>query len=97
MATAQTASGLGAENEPSYQTSESNSLFSDGEDGINPFDLLHRSRLKPSRSAEEFATDGAGQIDAAGEEFRRQQQQRMNCGSAGGDISAGELSVCTER
>lgn len=97
VALAGAASGLGAASEPSYQNAERDGLFPGGDDGINPFDLLHRSRLRPSRSAEEFATDGDEQLDAAGAEFRRQQQQRLNCTSTSGETSAAELSVCAER
>ncbi len=82
-AVAQFGSGGGFEGDPKYQSSESGGLFPGQEDGgLDPFQLLHRSRLKPSRSLDEFATDGNGQIDEAGAEFRRRQLEQLNCTDA---------------
>ena len=44
---------------------------------LNPFDLIHRSRLNPSRSADVFNEDTDEGLGKAAEEFKRQQRLRL--------------------
>ncbi|MEM1368228.1 MAG: hypothetical protein AAGG02_09455 [Cyanobacteria bacterium P01_H01_bin.15] len=46
-------------------------------DGIDPFELIHRSRLNNGRSATEFREDSNQKLDDAALDFKRQQQERL--------------------
>ncbi|ERN40061.1 hypothetical protein KR51_00033400 [Rubidibacter lacunae KORDI 51-2] len=57
------------------QDSEFGSL--DGPEGLNPIDLLHRSRLSNGRSLQDFSNDSERSLNNASSDFRQQQQQQL--------------------
>lgn len=45
--------------------------------GLDPFQLIHNSNLRRSRTSSEFADDTRTQIESAAEQFKRQQQEQF--------------------
>lgn len=60
-----------------YPSSERDTFSSDFGDGLNPFDLIHRSNFTRSRSIEEYRIEQQQDLDSAASEFRQQQQQLL--------------------
>ncbi|NEO26658.1 MAG: hypothetical protein F6K03_07115 [Kamptonema sp. SIO4C4] len=59
-----------------FQQNERDSIF-EGENGLNPLDLIHRANMGNRRSMGEFRQQTERNINRASEEFRRQQLELL--------------------
>lgn len=63
---------------PNYQSNEQNSLGSGfGDNSFNAFELIHRANMNRSRSMGEFQQDTNSGMRNAADEFKRQQNERL--------------------
>lgn len=60
-----------------YPSGERDTFTGAGDDGLDPFELLHRMRLSPGRSMEEFSSDQQESLDAASDDFRSRQRELL--------------------
>lgn len=65
------------EQDSPYPSSEQDTFSTELGDGFQPFDLIHQSNFRRSRSLEEYRLDQQQNLDSAASEFRQQQQQRL--------------------
>ena len=62
-----------------YQENEYDAMGSSSfGNSFNPLDLIHRSTLSNGPSSEEFTQDSQQNLNNAADEFKRQQQERIN-------------------
>ena len=57
-----------------FQDNEKSPLYGEG---INPMDLIHNANLLNSRSASDFAEDTDKNLNQAADDFKREQQRRI--------------------
>ena len=63
------------EKEPNpFQDNEKSPVYGEG---INPMDLIHNANLLNSRSASDFAEDTDKNLNQAADDFKREQQRRI--------------------
>lgn len=60
-----------------YPSGERDTFTGAGDEGLDPFELLHRMRLSPGRSLEEFSSDQQESLDAASDDFRSRQRELL--------------------
>ena len=62
-----------------YQENEYDSMGSSSfGNSFNPLDLIHRANLSTDRSTEEFSEESQQNLNNAADQFKRQQQERLN-------------------
>ncbi|MDR9402775.1 MAG: hypothetical protein RI580_04985 [Halothece sp. Uz-M2-17] len=65
------------EEEDPYPSTERDTFSSELGDGLNPFDLIHRSNFSQGRSIEEYRIEQQQNLNNAASQFRQQQQQLL--------------------
>lgn len=99
QATFAQASGLTTNTQPlqDFQTNDNPDPFSGRSGGLGLFDLIHRSRLGNSRSAEEFTIEQRQNLNDAAAEFRNKQrellQQQEQIAPAPGTAAPAEITA----
>ena len=62
-----------------YQENEYDSMGgSTFGNSFNPLDLIHRANLSTGRNTEEFSEESQQNLNNAADQFKRQQQERLN-------------------
>lgn len=65
------------EQDSPYPSSEQDTFSTELGDGFKPFDLIHQSNFRRSRSLEEYRLDQQQNLDSAASQFRQQQQHML--------------------
>ncbi|NJM87537.1 MAG: hypothetical protein HC847_10410 [Hydrococcus sp. RU_2_2] len=75
---AQQVNSMDNRDRPEYQTNEQNTMGGGfGGNSFNAFDLIHRANMNRGRSMGEFQQETNSGMRSAAEEFKRQQNERL--------------------